>query len=81
MRVPIGGGFGSGSGGWWGVVFAVEYEGKGEGVGRVGVGWGQAKEPASQCARLCQNYPLAIYPLVSPRKNPLLNKSFSQFMN
>ena len=48
--------------------FPVENEEKGKGVGRVaGVGWGQVKEPASQCARVCQNYPLAIYPLVSPR--------------
>ena len=35
-----------------------EREGGGEG--------GQAKEPASQCARICQNYPLAIYPLSEP---------------
>ena len=42
--------------------FPVENEGKGK-VGRVeGVGWGQAKEPASQCARVCPNCPLAIYP-------------------
>ena len=34
-------------------------------VGRVGREGGAAKEPASQCARVCQNYPLAIYPLVS----------------
>ena len=50
-------------GGW----FPVENEGKGEGGGEGGVGWGQAEEPASQCARVCQTYPLAIYPLVSPR--------------
>ena len=25
------------------------------------MGWAQAKEPASQCARVCQNYPLANY--------------------
>ena len=31
-----------------------------------GAGWGQAKEPASQFASVCQNYPLANYPLVSP---------------
>ena len=30
------------------------------------MGWGPAHEPASQCARVCQNYPLANYPLVSP---------------
>ena len=43
----------------------------GEGVGRTGgVEWGQAQEPASQCARVCQNYPLGNYHLVSPRKKP-----------
>ena len=25
------------------------------------MGWGPAKEPASQCARICQNQPLANY--------------------
>ena len=30
------------------------------------MGWGPAKEPASPCARVCQNYLLANYPLVSP---------------
>ena len=30
-------------------------------------GRGGVKEPESQCARVCQNYPLANYPLVSPR--------------
>ena len=30
--------------------------------------WGQAKEPASQCTRACQNQPFANYPLVySPK--------------
>ena len=50
--------------------FPVEqYEGKDMwGVGRLGGGeiggWGggQAKEPASQSPRVCQNYPLANYP-------------------
>ena len=57
-RVQVGGG------GW----FSLENEGKGKGVGRVG-GWGGglAKEPTSQCARVCQNYRLANYPLVSPQ--------------
>ena len=57
------------------------YEGKGEspergatmrvrgkarkGVGRLG---GGAKEPARQCARVCQNYPLANYPSVLPNR-------------
>ena len=39
----------------------------GKGVGRVGGGVGPAKERASQCACVCQNYPLANCPLVSPR--------------
>ena len=39
-----------------------ENEGKGGGGGEgEGVGSGPAKEPASQCARVCQNYPLAIH--------------------
>ena len=29
-----------------------------------GVGWGQAKEPASQCAHACRNYSLANCPLL-----------------
>ena len=61
MRVPIGV-FG---GGVWGrVQVPVEKRGKGKGGGRWGVGWGKAKGPASQCARVCQNYGLANYPLV-----------------
>ena len=31
-----------------------------------GVGWALAKELASRCTLVCQNYPLANYPLVSP---------------
>ena len=38
----------------------VEIEGKGRGARRVG--GGQAKEPASQCARVCQNYPFFSLP-------------------
>ena len=34
-------------------------EERGRGLGGWGVGWGPAKEPASHCARVCQNYPLA----------------------
>ena len=46
----------------------MEDEGKEEGGRESGVvGWGEAKQKASQCAHVCQNYPLAIYPLVSPR--------------
>ena len=44
-------GFGVGFRGVVGGGFPVEDEGKGEGVGSVGgVGWGPAKELASQCA-------------------------------
>ena len=42
----------------------VENEGKGEGGGE---GGDRQKEAASQCARVCQNYPLANQPWVSPR--------------
>ena len=46
----------------------MEDEGKGEGGGKGGWwGGGLAKEPASQCARVCQNYPSVNYSLVSPR--------------
>ena len=46
-----------------GVVFLWKIREKGKGKGRVG-GWGgrPAKEPASQCARICQNYLLVNYP-------------------
>ena len=39
-----------------------------------GKGRGQAKEPASQCARFCQNYPLANCSLVSPRSQGPQNR-------
>ena len=45
------------------VGFLLKIREKGKGVGRVGGGVGTA----SQCARVFQNYPLANYPLVSPR--------------
>ena len=48
---------GSGSGGWWEWFFFGKMWEKRKGVGRVGVGWGQAKEPASQRKRICQKYP------------------------
>ena len=71
VRAPIGvpgGGFGVGFRWVVGVVFLWKKEGNREGSGEWrGVGWGQAKEPASRRARVCQNYPLAIYPLVSPQ--------------
>ena len=53
MQAAVGvpGGFGVGFRGAGGVVFLWKMREKGKGVGRVGgVGWGQAKEPASQCA-------------------------------
>ena len=64
--VSLGEGLGSGTGVWWGG-FPVENEGSvvGGGFGGEG-GWEQAKELASQCARICQNYPLAIYLLFLP---------------
>ena len=68
LLVSLGEGFGRS-----GVVgrFPVENEGKGEGGGEGGgVGSGQAKEPASQCERISQNYSLAIYPLVLSHKWP-----------
>ena len=37
------------------------------GWGWCGVGWGQGNKPGCQCARVCQTYPVANYPLVSHR--------------
>ena len=69
--LSLGEGFEVGFGGVVGGGFPLEIEGKWGGHQEGGgVGWGQAKELASQCARVCQNYPLAIYPLVSPRLKP-----------
>ena len=42
--------------------FLMENDGKGEGGGEAGVGWGQAKEPASQCALLLSQQPLSKLP-------------------
>ena len=55
---PGGRGFGSG--------FPVESEGKGgrEWGGGLGVGWGQAKEPASQLARFCQKNSFSKLPFI-----------------
>ena len=56
---------GSGSGGWWGGGgLPVRHEGNREGLR---VGWGQAKEPESQCERVCRNYPLSKLPFSIPR--------------
>ena len=59
-------GLGSGSGGWWGVV-PVENKGRGgRGVRKVGGGVGTGKGTGKSMRKLCRNYPLASYPLVSP---------------
>ena len=50
-----------------GFLWKIREKGRGEGGGWWVVGWGQPKELASQCTRVCQNYPLANYPLVYPR--------------
>ena len=64
--MPLGERFGSGSGVWWaGFFLPLEIRDKGE--GGWGLGCGQANELGSQCARVCQNYPLANYPLVCPQ--------------
>ena len=41
---------------------------KGKGVGRVGGGVGTSKGTGKSMRKLCRNYPLANYPLVSPPK-------------
>ena len=73
VRAPIGvpgkrvrGGVQEGGGCW----FPVKNKGQREGGGEGAVGWGQAKEPAIECARVCQNYPLENYPLDSPPTYP-----------
>ena len=58
LLVSLGEGFGVGFRWVVGDGFPVE----GGGWGGWGVGWGQTKEPASQCARVCQNYPSTNYP-------------------
>ena len=37
----------------------------------MGVGVGTGKRTGKSMRKLCRNYPLAIYPLVSPQQNPL----------
>ena len=54
----LGEGFGVGFRQVGGGGFPVGNEEKGRGWARWGVGWGLANEPASQCALVCQNYPL-----------------------
>ena len=75
-RVPIGPGVPRG--GVWGRVegvgggFPAENEGKGEGVSGVGGGGETGKGTGKSMRKLCRNYPLANYPLVSP-PNPQRN--------
>ena len=58
LLVFLGEGFGAGFRWVAAVVFLWGNEEKGvNGVGRVGGEVGTGKEPASQCARVCQNYP------------------------
>ena len=72
MRVPIG----VPGGGVWGPVqgvvgggFPVENKGKGEGGwGGWGSEVGTGKGTGKSMRKPCRNYPLANYPLVSPRK-------------
>ena len=66
LLVSLGECLGSGSGGWWGVVFPWKIRGKGKGVGGGG-GVGTGKGSGKSTRKLCRNYPLAIYALVSPR--------------
>ena len=62
---PWGRGLGSGSGGWWGAVFLWKTRAKGKAVGRVGGRVGTGKGTGESMRKLCRNYPLANYPLVS----------------
>ena len=65
MRVPTGVLWGRGlAGGWWGAVFLWRIGEKGEGGGEGGVGTG--KGTGKSMRKLCRNYPLANYRLVSP---------------
>ena len=66
------------SGSRWGGFPVENVKGKGSGEGR-GVVWELAKEPASQCACVCQNYPLTNYPLVnfSPKNIALKTLQFN----
>ena len=57
---------GSGSGGWWCGGLPVKSKRKGKGWGGWGGGVGTGKGTGKSLRKLCRNYPLAIYPLVSP---------------
>ena len=50
------------------MVFLGKMREKGKGVGRVGGGVGTGKGTSKSMRKLCRNYPLAIYPLVSPQE-------------
>ena len=64
LLVSLGEGFRVGFRGVIGGSFPVENEGKGKGGGEGGVETG--KGTARSMRKLCRNYPLANYPLVSP---------------
>ena len=49
--------------------FPVENKGKGEGGGKGGGGIGTGRGTGKSMRKLCRNYPLAIYPVVSPLKS------------
>ena len=71
MAVPIGvpgvGVWGRVEGGGGGAVFLWKIREKhGKAVGRVGGGIGTGKGTGKSMRKLCRNYPLAVYPLVSP---------------
>ena len=50
--------------------FPVGNKGKGEGGGEGG-GWGAGKGTGKSMRKLCRNYPLPNYPLVSPQSSIL----------
>ena len=53
--------------------FPVKNKGKEKGVGRVRGGVGTSKGTGKSMHKLCRNYSLAIYPLVSPQEIPILS--------
>ena len=53
--------------GLWGADFLEKTRQKGKRVGRVGGGVGTGRATGKSVRKLCRNYPLANYPLVSPR--------------
>ena len=68
--MSLGEGFGVGFKGVVGGGFPVKNKGKGKGVGRMGGGEGTGEGTGKSMHKLCRNYPLANYPLVSPLLKP-----------